>query len=285
VLAFGEILWDLFGTTRRLGGAPLNFAAHLHSLGHPVALVSALGDDALGREARERIAALGLDTTLIGTSARAATGTATVELNADGEPVFAIARPAAYDTLELPQQALALEPDGHETKWLYFGSLIAATPQGRENLDRLLASFAKARRFLDLNLRAGTDAPALITALLGDADVVKLNEAELARVCDVTGLPRDIQSFCRQGSERFGWQAVCVTLGPRGCAMLIDHTFVEGPGIPISVADTVGAGDAFAAGFIHGLSQLWPPERIAGFANRLGATVAAQSGSLPQHRA
>jgi fructokinase len=280
VIAFGEIIWDLFGETRRLGGAPLNFAAQVHALGHRVTLISALGDDSLGREAREQIEALGLDTRMIETSPHAPTGTATVNLSAEGEPVFSIARPAAYDTLEQPLRSLEIGETANS--WFYFGSLVAAIPQGRHSLDQLLTRFRHANRFLDLNLRPGTDAPEFVTALLASANVVKLNEAELARVCEITGLPHDPETFCHAGSERFGWRAVCVTLGARGCCLSIDDEFVEAPGVPVTVADTVGAGDAFAAAFIHGLSRLWPAQEVAVFANSLGAKVAAHPGSLPE---
>jgi len=47
------------------------------------------------------------------------------------------------------------------------------------------------------------------------------------------------------------------------------------------VADTVGAGDAFAAGLLHGLQQGWTAERTADFANRLGAVVASRPGAIP----
>jgi fructokinase len=280
IIAIGEIIWDLFGDTRRLGGAPLNFAAHVHQLGHPVSLVSSVGDDMLGREAREQIEALGLATNLIETSTRFPTGTAKIAFGPDGEPTFSITRPAAYDVLELSRHAIA-SLTSLNASWLYFGSLLTATPDGRRGLERLLNRFRNAGRFLDLNLRPGTDAPDLVTTLLGHADVTKLNEAELERVCEITGLPRDIEEFCRAGSELFKWRAVCVTLGARGCAVLMGDRFVEAPGIAVTVADTVGAGDAFAAAFVHGISQHWAPERIAAFANSRGAGVAASPGSLP----
>jgi fructokinase len=53
------------------------------------------------------------------------------------------------------------------------------------------------------------------------------------------------------------------------------------PGFPVAVADTVGAGDAFAAAFLHGLQLGWPIERITRFANALGALVASRPGATP----
>ncbi len=98
----------------------------------------------------------------------------------------------------------------------------------------------------------------------------------------MTGLPGDFRSFCMAGRERWGWKAVCITLGPRGCAVLVGDQYVESPGCKVVVADTVGAGDAFAAAFVHGLARQWAPAEIAEFANRVGALVASRPGAIPE---
>jgi fructokinase len=96
------------------------------------------------------------------------------------------------------------------------------------------------------------------------------------------GLPSSLEAFCRCGAERFAWRAVCVTLGERGCVMFDGREFVEARGQPVQVIDTVGAGDAFAAAFLHGLVQRWPPRDIAVFANRVGGLVASRAGAIPE---
>ncbi len=65
IVSIGEILWDVFGAVDHLGGAAFNFAAHARKLGHDVVFVSAVGDDARGRRALERMAALGLTTNYV----------------------------------------------------------------------------------------------------------------------------------------------------------------------------------------------------------------------------
>ena len=72
-----------------------------------------------------------------------------------------------------------------------------------------------------------------------------------------------------------------MTLGARGCAMFAGDDYVEAPGVQVAVVDTVGAGDAFAAAFVHGLASDWPAPTIADFANRAGAAVAAVRGAIP----
>lgn len=112
---------------------------------------------------------------------------------------------------------------------------------------------------------------------------VKLNERELTLVRDWLELPAHLEGSCRAGAARFGWRASCVTLGARGCAMLVGHDYVEARGIPVAVADTVGAGDAFAAAFVHGLVRGWSAPRVAEFSNQIGAMVASVPGAIP-HR-
>ena len=278
VAAVGEVLWDIFPNSTRLGGAPLNFGVHARRLGHPVYLVSAVGSDDRGREATREIATLDLDTMFVETSTTLPTGTATVEVSPE-RTSFTIHRPAAYDGMQLGGKVDQLK-DKHPD-WLYFGTLFASTPEGRAFLDGLLHQLDEAVKFYDLNLRPSGDSPELVKNLLERADVVKLNEEELTRVHEFCNLPSSIEGFCRDGAARYGWRAVAVTLGARGCALLADGNYVEERGRPVEVADTVGAGDAFAAAFIHGLSLNRPPRDIAAFANRVGAIVASRHGAIP----
>jgi fructokinase len=279
ILVLGEVLWDVFEHSMRLGGAPLNFAAHAKKLGCDPLLVSAVGQDELGSRAVCEMAALGLNTSFLQRTADAATGTALVELAAGNGTRFVISRPAAYDFIRLSgEQTKQLEE--WRPAWLYYGTLLSHLPQGRSILERFLGALNSCSKFCDLNLRPGYDS-GLVKQLLAAADTVKLNEDELDAVRSMTGLPSDLEAFCREGSARYGWQAVCVTLGARGCAMLHGDAYAEAKGCAVDVADTVGAGDAFAAAFLHGIISHWPVARIAGFANRVGALVASRHGAIP----
>ena len=258
----------------------MNFGVHARRLGHSVSLISALGADEPGEQAAEMIAALDLDTRFLQTTSRFPTGTAQVQIGHGGVTQFTIPRPAAYDDVDLSADDLDLLqrcPAG----WLYFGTLFASTDTGRNVLHQILRASTGAARFYDLNLRPGFDSPELVRELLQIADVVKLNEEELQRVYEFSGLPLNVEAFCREGSARFRWKAVGVTLGDRGCALLAGGHYVEAAVHPVEVVDTVGAGDAFAAAFMHGLILNWPAADIASFANRVGALVASRHGAIP----
>ncbi len=280
ILVVGEVLWDIFEHSTALGGAPLNFAAHAKRLGYDPLLMSAVGADCLGKAALQEIAGLGVDTSFLQTSRRYPTGTARVELGTGDQTRFVIGRPAAYDALGLREEQITKIIRRAPVSF-YYGTLFAATPQGRALLDRLLDALPAAIRFYDLNLRAGNYSVELVIEMLDLADVVKLNEEELCIVCKFTRLPSEIEAFCREGLKWFGWKAVCVTLGARGCAMLCGEEYVEAVGHAVEVADSVGAGDAFAAAFLHGLISDWRVDKIAAFANRVGALVASRHGAIP----
>jgi fructokinase len=284
VLVFGEILWDCFTDRQTLGGASLNFAVHAHRLGHDVILTSAVGKDALGAAARDFIDGVGLSGEYLQATGTCATGHVTVFLDRDGQPDFTIHRPAAYDEVELSEEEIgglaAWRPD-----WLYYGTLSSMAGKPRRLLARLVEALPGARRFYDVNLRQDSYTPELVAELIARANVVKLNEDEMAALSGMFDLPASgIEEFCRAGAARFGWQAAAVTLGERGCGVWAGGAYAEAEGVRVTVVDAVGAGDAFSAAFVHGLSLGWPPEKIGQFANRVGALVASRPGGTPEWR-
>lgn len=282
ILAFGEILWDVFEESERLGGAPLNFVVHVSRLGHAAVLISTVGSDPRGASARSALRRLGVDSRFIHSSARHPTGTAMVEIGVNGHVGFRIHRPAAYDDVRLSGEDLKqLAAWGPE--WLYYGTLSSMAASSRALLGRLTGALPGARRFYDVNLRKDSYTPELVAELLGRAHVVKMNEEEMEALAEMYGLPGGgIEAFCRAGAARFGWQAAAVTLGERGCGVWVEGAYAEAEGVAVQVADTVGAGDAFAAALVHGLSLGWPPERTGRFANRVAALIASRPGGTPE---
>jgi fructokinase len=264
ILSIGEILWDVFPDTERLGGAPFNFAVHAHRLGHRVIFLSAVGDDKRGRRAAGRAGALGLTTEFIQVVAGQPTGSVVVRLDAEGHPDFTIQRPAAYDCLTLDEGHLErlaeMRPD-----WIYFGTLYAMEGRAREMLRRLMDAVPGARHFYDVNLRRGCYTPELVRELLLLADAVKMNDDEAELFPDLGEAP-----------------CLAVTRGERGCTVRLGKDRAECPGYAVKVVDTVGAGDGFAAAFVHGMGKGWSAAKTGDFANRLGALVASRAGAVPE---
>lgn len=284
IVSVGEILWDVIGKNEYLGGAPLNFAAHSQKLGHEVFPLSAVGADARGSKALELLKQRGMSTEFVQVLPDKPTGTAEVELDMEGKPSFRIVRPVAYDFVDLAESELeriaALKPD-----WVYLGTLYHMSAHSLASTKRLLKAVPNARRFYDVNLREGHWHLATIEDLSSLATVTKLSDSE-AESLDATvdaseGPGRSIEDFCRRWCKRFGCETMCVTFGERGCAILKAGRFSQTPGYRVTVADTVGAGDAFSAAFVHCLSNGWTSEHIAECANAVGAIVASRSGAIP----
>jgi fructokinase len=280
VVSIGEVLWDVVGEHQYLGGATFNFSAHLSKLGHTVSFISAVGSDQLGQKILDSMAQLGLSTRFVSTDAQHATGTVTVTVAADGQPTFVLHRPAAYDFPRLNESQFA-DILSRPTDWVYFGTLHQIFPCAKALTTRLVERIS-ARRFYDVNLRRDSYTPALIHELMQQATAVKLNDAEVAQISQMFAEPcESLEQFCRTYSNKFGWEAVCVTRGSKGCALLIGDEYCEADGYQIQAVNAVGAGDAFAAAFLHGLGSGWPAPEIADFANRVGALVASRPGAIP----
>ena len=87
VIGIGELLWDVYPDGRYLGGAPANFAFHVHHTGHHGIIVSRVGSDQLGDELIEQINLYGLETRWIQRDTQQKTGTVKVTLNRNGVPI------------------------------------------------------------------------------------------------------------------------------------------------------------------------------------------------------
>lgn len=284
VLSIGEILWDVFGEQEFLGGAPLNFSVSVQRLGNCAALLSAVGNDPRGQLALDAMRRHGLTTDFIQTIAGTATGAAIVTTDIAGNANFVISRPAAFDAVEV-NEALLSQIDRLHPEWIYLGTLAQAMESGEQRLMRLLNVCPAAKRFYDINLRDGHWNFPLVKRLSELATIIKMNEVEaetLWRLTHGAEKPFSLEAFCRFWASDHGCKQICITLGAEGCAVWQNNKMQFFPGFKVQVVDAVGAGDAFSAGFLHGLEQGWPIAKTALFANRLGSIVTSHSGPTPE---
>jgi len=284
VLGVGEVLWDVFPQRELLGGAPLNFCANTVRLGHRASLITAVANDKRGRAALTEMADLGLDTSLVRVVSEPATGVAIVTTTPQGDHSFEIPRPAAFDELdsspETMQRATAFEPD-----WFYFGTLLQTNAHAEQLTHDLARKLGGVKCFYDMNLRPGCWNMPLIERLCAVADVLKLNEFEAQTLGERIGLRSErfsLESFAAQWADSYGIESICITLGAAGCLIYMNGNVSLVPGFPVQVEDTVGAGDAFAAAFLHGYHLRWPALQIGRFANAVGSLVASRAGATPE---
>ena len=111
---------------------------------------------------------------------------------------------------------------------------------------------------------------------LAAADVVKLNDDELPVIASMFGIEPESGAV----AKRFGLNTVILTLGPEGCEIWHDEEKFTSPAYPAEVVSTVGAGDAFSAGFLFHCLSGHRIEIAAAEGNRLAAEVAAIPGAF-----
>ena len=282
ILTIGELLWDVFSETEFLGGAPLNFSVGAQRLGNSVTLVSAVGQDARGSRAIQFMTALRLTIDFVQVVPGRHTGTARVTTDSCGNASYFIQRPAAFDDLVL-NDALLSQLTSLQPQWIYYGTLSQTNQTNEDLLHRLVQQLPSSKCLYDMNLRDGHWNLSLVQRLSELASVAKLNENEAETLFRMirTSEEFSLEEFCRYWSSTFQIDTICVTRGREGCGIFTDDTLYLFEGFAVDVIDTVGAGDAFAAAFLHGQILDWPVARTASFANALGALVASRPGATP----
>ncbi|MFV0445282.1 MAG: carbohydrate kinase family protein [Planctomycetaceae bacterium] len=283
VIGLGELLWDVFGATRKAGGAPANVAYHAGQLGMQGAPASRVGNDEPGQGLLEFLEQRGLSTKLVQRDHQHPTGVVTVSVGDRGQPSYIIHENSAWDHLQ-PTESLLSACGGAEA--VCFGTLAQRTPDSRETIHQCLHACGDNTLVVyDVNLRQMWYARDWIEKSIAAADVVKLNDEELVVLAPLLDLP-DAKgpTFSRSLHER-GVRVVVITRGAAGCSVYSEGNAVDIASRPVSVVDTVGAGDAFTAAFITGMLKRWPLPRCGRLANAVGGLVAAREGAMPDVRA
>lgn len=280
VVGLGEVLWDVFPERTCLGGAPANFAYITTLMGDQGIVASRVGEDSRGIEALQRLEELGLDIDHVQTDHKFPTGTVNVKVDVQGFAQYQICHPVAWDFLDWTDgwQRLAESADA-----VCFGSLAQRSERSRETIRKFLnATLKSAVRIFDVNLRQEYYSREILSDSMKLADIVKLNDEELPKIMKLCGLEHvDELSSAQQLGDEFGLKLVCVTRGGRGSLLVRGEESSEHPGFRVTVADTVGSGDAFTAGLVHEYLHGASLALMNEVANLVGAWVASEVGATP----
>ena len=281
ILSIGEILWDILPSGRKPGGAPANFAFHCMQLGADARLLSRVGNDELGRELIEFYRSLGLSTDFIDTDPTAPTSTVDVELTADGQPKFTIRENVAWDNIEVTESAVQFAQTADA---VCFGSLAARTKTTFQTIQNLVSQTKpSALRVFDVNLREPFVEGGVIKTLLGLANVLKLNDAELTRMASMFNVPGNtVEKHVDWFINQYNLKILIMTCGAQGSRIFADGKEYFCQSRSIEVVDTVGAGDAFTATVVVGLLSGWSMNTIHERANAVAAFVCTQNGATPK---
>lgn len=276
----GEALWDVLPEGKKIGGAPANFAYHVSQFGLPSCVVSAVGDDALGREIIDNFTSKGLNYLI--EVVPYPTGTVQVELDGNGIPQYEILENVAWDNIPFTAE---LENLAKRTRAVCFGSLAQRSAVSRDTINRFLEAMPEDGRRLivfDVNLRQGFYSKEILSDSMTRCNVLKINDEELVTVSRMFDAPDDdFHAQCRMLLDRFSLDMLILTCGTKGSYVFTSDDVSFQPTPLVEVADTVGAGDSFTASFIAGILRGKTVAAAHAVAVETSAYVCTQKGAMP----
>lgn len=282
VVSVGEVLWDILPSGRVLGGAPSNVAWHALQLGSGAHVVSAVGDDAAGRDILAALDGMGLiGTGSIGVVAGKPTGTVDARIDARGNASYVIHADVAWDYISATPEVLELVGGADAVA---FGSLASRSSVSAAAIRRILAAAApRALRVLDINLRPPHFSRETLAAVLEMCTVLKVNHEELPVLADLFGLPGGEAAALPELMRRYsGLTGIIITRGAAGAGWFdADGLVGMAPEGSVTVVDTVGAGDSFTAAAVLGLLKGWEKRKILANALRVASHVCSCRGATP----
>lgn len=278
VLCVGEILWDLLPSGAVAGGAPMNVALHLKRLGLNAKFAGRVGDDKLGESLKNFLMNQGMDLALVQTDSQLPTSTVEVIIDSAQNAKFDIIDNVAWDRIEGSENLLQTCKESHV---LVYGTLASRHAITRSTILALVEN--SGLKLIDVNLRPPFINREIVEQLLYAADIAKLNDDELRTIAGWNHIEFELHDLTRWFADKFNFETVCVTRGDKGALIYLKGDFYEHPGYKVNVVDTVGAGDAFLAGFIFKYLMGEPIVNILTFACATGALVASKKGGTPEY--
>ncbi|WP_299899410.1 carbohydrate kinase [uncultured Aquimarina sp.] len=277
ISCFGEVLWDIFPSHKKIGGAPLNVALRLKTMGIDTTIITRVGDDELGDHITSYILEKGLSIDTVQKDQEYKTGEVLVILDEKGTASYEISRPVAWDFIENSE---ALKKEVATSDAFIYGSLAARNDVSRKTLLELL-ELAKFK-ILDVNLRPPHYDAALLLELMQKADFIKLNDEELDEICTYFNIQENtVEDQVKALAKYTETSQICITKGGKGATLFYNNSFYNNSGYEVKVIDTVGAGDSFLGTLISKLIQQINPQTAIDYACAIGAMVAGSEGANP----
>ena len=277
IVGIGEVLWDVFPTGRKLGGAPANFAYHVSQFGLEGLAVSAIGRDALGEETLNALNGHGLHFHM--DRVEEPTGTVQVTLDGKGVPQYEIKTGVAWDNIPFTKELAEIAA---RTRAVCFGSLAQRSPVSRETIGWFLDAVPEeCLKVFDINLRQQFYTREVLEGSMERADILKINEEEILVVARMYGIHGSAEDTCRELMKRFRLGMVILTCGSVGSYVFHGDgmSYLDTP--EVKVADTVGAGDSFTGAFVACILAGRSVEEAHKTAVEVSAYVCTRTGAMP----
>ena len=284
ILSYGAILWDVFENEKYLGGAPLNLAAHLGRLGQEAYIYSAVGEDGYGDEAVKLIKEIGVRTDYIQHDDTHPTGYAKVILNENKAAQYEFCENGTDRFITVTKEIC--EQITKERFGVFcYGTYCQQGAVSRATLKEIVNRCQFDIIFCDINIRDYECELSMLTDSLSYCDVLKLNDEEVEFLAQrIYGSKQSEREVVELLQDDYNIKIVCVTKGAKGCSIYTGkEAAVDVCGEVVEAIDTLGAGDAFSAGFLYGLLQGESLSRCGELGNILGGYVASQRGGIPKY--
>lgn len=282
-LCFGAVLWDIIEKNDCIGGAPLNFGAHLARLGWESYIITKVGRDVRGNKAVTIMKNLGINVSLVQIGEEYPTGIVEVKMLDEGIPSYVIQEEVSYDFIEINSTLIDfLKKKSFDV--FYFGTLEQRTVQNRKSLYKILNIIKAKNIFYDVNFRQNYYSKQSIETSLKYCTILKLNDEEMQILKKLLyGTEMYEEEFINKLSSEYFIDTVCITRGKNGCTIFNKGVFKNYSSIKTNVVDTVGAGDAFSAAFINQYCKTKDFFKSGEIANLLGAYVVSKRGATPEY--
>ena len=280
IVGMGEALWDCLPEGRKIGGAPANFAYHVGQFGFKTIAVSAVGDDQLGDEIKEKFDQRNMNYSL--ETVAYPTGTVQVEIDSAGIPCYEIKENVAWDNIPYSSH---LEEIARNSRVVCFGSLAQRNAVSRETINKFIDAMPSADytyKVFDINLRQHFYNKDTIVNSLNKCNVFKINDEELVVVKDMFGYEgMSDKEICKAILADFNLKMLILTCGTEGSYVFSagEESYMDTP--KVEVADTVGAGDSFTATFIASILKGKSIAEAHRRAVEVSAYVCTQNGAMP----
>ncbi len=278
ILCFGEILWDNLPSGPVPGGAPMNVALHLSRFGISSSVASSIGNDKKGADLVAFLKQSGLRTDLVQVHETLPTSEVLVFLDEHNTASYEICEPVAWDGIALTPELVA---EAKASSAIVFGSLASRNATSRNTLIKLLEN--NILKIMDVNLRPPYDTEANVKPLLEKADIVKLNDDELMKITGWYNLSGTLEERIISTGRLLNLETLIVTMGKNGAYVLHKNELFHHKGFKVETEDSVGAGDAFLAGFLAAFFDGKDLNTALTEASAIGAFVASQPGATPDY--
>ncbi|HIY36961.1 MAG TPA: carbohydrate kinase [Candidatus Paraprevotella stercorigallinarum] len=280
VVGMGEALWDVLPEGKKIGGAPANFAYHVSQFGLSSCVVSAVGNDTLGKEIINNFTSKGLKQLIF--TVPYPTGTVLVDIDQAGIPQYDIKENVAWDNIPYCDQ---LDILAQNTKAVCFGSLAQRNVVSRDTINRFLDVVSRNLDNLivfDVNLRQGFYNKEILCNSMERCNILKINDEELVTISRMFGYPGiDLQDKCWILLGKYNLKMLILTCGINGSYVFTPGNVSFHPTPKVEVADTVGAGDSFTAAFIAAILKGKSVTEAHSLAVQTSAFVCTQKGAMP----